>query len=62
MWYVGLFGQAVVFGRDVDELKDKRTSGNNATSSRQKVSSNYILEYRGLSGGLRTNDNLCVDQ
>lgn len=47
-----------VTARDVDELKNERTTSDNSSTSGQEVSSDYVLQYRRLSATLRTDDDL----
>ena len=51
------FGCVTLAG-NVDKLQDQRPSGNYAATTRQKVPSDNVLEYRRFTRRLRTNDDL----
>jgi hypothetical protein len=43
---------------DIDQLENKRTTGDNPCSAGQKIASYDILQYRRLSATLRADDDL----
>lgn len=47
-----------VLVRDVDELEDQRSTSDNATASRQKISTDNVLEDGGLASRLGAYDDL----
>lgn len=52
------FRRIVIVRGDVDKLEDEGSASNNATTTREKVSADYVLEDWGLSRRLRTYNDL----
>ena len=50
-------GSILIFG-DIDELQDKRATGDDATASGQEISADNVLKDGGFACGLRADDNL----
>jgi len=60
MWYVYFIPIWPVFSLagNIDELQYQRSSRDDAAASREKISTDDVLENRGLSRRLRTYNNL----
>lgn len=50
VWHVDLIAlRSIGIAGDVDELQDKRSTGDDAASSRKKVATDDVFQYRRLS-------------